>query len=120
MSSRRSIQLARLIQQELSELLQRTLKDPRLGFVTLTEVRLSPDLRNAQVFFSVLGEEKSVQDSLAALQSATGFLRRELGHRLTMRYIPQLEFVLDRSVERSQRIFDLLRQVREQEPSGEE
>ena len=115
MSSRRAVQVSNLIKKELGNLLQQELRDPRLGFVTLTEVRVSPDLRAARVYFSVLGEGESVQESLLALQSATGFLRRELGHRLSLRRVPQLDFVLDQSIAYSQHISDLLRQAREQE-----
>lgn len=117
--SRRTEQVGDLIKEELSRLLEREVKDPRIGFVTLTEVDVSPDLRLARVYFSVLGDELMMQESLAALARARGFLRRELSQRLALRCVPELQFQLDRSVERSQRITDLLRQVRQQEdPSG--
>jgi ribosome-binding factor A len=121
--SRRTEQVADLIKEVLSELLEREVKDPQMGFVTLTDVEVTPDLRNARVYFSVLGDEAAVQESQAALERAAGFLRRELSRRLTIRYVPELHFVLDRSVERSQRIADLLRQAQEQRyeelPGGE-
>lgn len=116
--TRRTEQVADLIKEELCGLLERAVKDPGLGFVTLTDVEVDPDLRNARVFFSVLGDEAATQQSLAALQRASGFLRRELAHRLDLRYMPELHFVLDRSIERGQHIADLLRQVREQEEGG--
>jgi len=112
MPSRRLEQVAGLLQEELSHLLEREVKDPRMGFVTLTGVELSPDLRHARVYFSVLGDEEAVQQSLAALERAAGFLRHELSRRLTLRQVPELHFVLDRSGERAQRISDLLRQAR--------
>ena len=121
--TRRTEQVADLIKEVLSELLEREVKDPQMGFVTLTDVEVAPDLHNARVYFSVLGDEEAAQESRAALERATGFLRRELSHRLTIRYVPELHFSLDRSIERSQRIADLLRQAREQEheeiPGGE-
>jgi len=121
MASRRTEQVADLLKEELSELLGRVVKDPRLGFVTLTDVRVTPDLRQARVFFSVLGDEAAAEQSLAALERAAGFLRCELGQRLTIRRVPELHFSLDRSIERSQRIADLLRQAEDQgkPPSGE-
>ncbi len=112
MPSRRLKQVADLLREELSRLLEREVKDPGLGFVTLTGVEPSPDLRHARVYFSVLGDEEAVQQSQAALERAAGFLRRELGRRLTLRQVPELHFVLDRSGERAQRISDLLRQAR--------
>jgi ribosome-binding factor A len=115
MSSRRIVQVARLLKEELSDLLRRELKDPRAGFITLTEVEVSPDLRNARVFFSVLGDDEAVQRSQQALESAAGFLRHELGRRIKLRRIPQLQFELDRSAENSQHIADLLHQVLGQE-----
>jgi ribosome-binding factor A len=120
MPSRRVVQVSNLIKQELGDLLQRELKDPRIGFITLTHVNVSPDMRLAKVYFSVLGDTEDYEQSLAALESAAGFLRRELGRRITIRHVPRLEFILDRSVEQSQHIFDLLRQVREENPSEEE
>ena len=108
MPSRRLEQVAGLLQEELSHLLEREVKDPRMGFVTLTGVELSPDLRHARVYFSVLGDEEAVQQSLATLERAAGFLRHELSRRLTLRQVPELHFVLDRSGERAQRISCLL------------
>lgn len=121
MASRRRIQVAGLIKEELGDLLQRSIKDPGLGFVTLTEVEVSADMRYARVYFSVLGDDEDAQQSLAALKRAAGYLRHELGHRMTMHRVPELHFVLDRSLEHGQRIADLLRQVREGEepPPGE-
>jgi len=113
--TRRTEQVGDLIKEELSRLLEREVKDPQIGFVTLTDVEVSPDLHQARVYFSVLGDEEAMQESRSALERAKGFLRRELSQRLTIRYVPELHFVLDRSIERGQRIANLLRQVREQE-----
>jgi ribosome-binding factor A len=113
--TRRTEQVGDLIKEELSQLLEREVKDPQIGFATLTDVEVTPDLRLARVYFSVLGDEHTMQESLAALERARGFLRRELSQRLTIRYVPELHFCLDRSIERGQRIANLLRQVHEQE-----
>ncbi len=113
--TRRTEQVGDLIKEELSQLLDQEVKDPEMGFVTLTGVEVSPDLHNARVYFSVLGDEQAMQSSLAALERAKGFLRHELSQRLTIRYVPELHFVLDRSIERGQRIANLLRQVHEEE-----
>ncbi|MGC8874725.1 MAG: 30S ribosome-binding factor RbfA [Chloroflexia bacterium] len=120
MPSRRTVQVASLILQELSLLLQRETKDPGIGFVTLTDVEVSPDLRAARVYFSVLGDEQAVRESQQALERASGFLRHELAQRLTLRFVPELHFVRDRSIERGQRIRELLREIEEErKPSGE-
>jgi ribosome-binding factor A len=116
--TRRTEQVGDLLKEELSRLLEREAKDPHIGFVTLTDVEVTPDLRTARVYFSVLGDEQAMQESLEALERARGFLRRELSQRLTIRYVPELHFLLDRSIERGQHIANLLRQVREQEESS--
>jgi ribosome-binding factor A len=116
--TRRTEQVGDLIKEELSRLLEREAKDPRIGFVTLTDVEVSPDLSLARVYFSVLGDEQRMQESLAALARARGFLRRELSQRLSIRSVPDLQFHLDRSIERGQRIADLLRQAHQQEDTS--
>jgi len=94
---------------ELADLIQRELKDPRVGFVTVTEVRMSPDLKHARVYVSVFeGGEEGKQESVAALQRAEGFLRRSLGRRLRLRYVPHLRFVVDDTLDHSARIEELL------------
>ena len=86
-------------------IIQRSLKDPRIGFVSVTEVRMSPDLRSARVKVSVLGDENQKQETLKGLDSARGLIRRELGHRLSnLRYTPELHFELDQGLEYSDRI----------------
>lgn len=98
MTSRRVEQVANLLQAELSELLRREMRDPRLGFVTITGVDVSPDLRNARVRVSCLGDKTEGRESLRALRRAAGFLRHELGGRVRLRAIPQLDFRLDHSM----------------------
>jgi ribosome-binding factor A len=117
MPTRRQQQVADAIHKEVSVLIQRELKDPRLGFVTVTRAEVSPDLHYARVFVSILGTPEEQQASMQALQRATGFLRHELGSRLTMRYIPALQFRADTSIAHSDRIARLLNQL-ESEDGG--
>jgi ribosome-binding factor A len=93
---------------QLAELLMHEIKDPRLGFVTVTEVRVSPDLSHARVFISILGGEDEEQSALEALGSAKGFLRREIGRRVRLRHTPELHFEVDRTLDHSDRIEELL------------
>src|SRR3989442_1455967 len=104
MQGKRLDRVNQLIKEEISTLLQRELKDPRLGFVTVTEVETSKDLRVARVFVSVLGDEDQWAASLAALGSARGFVRRWLRHHLDLRVTPELDFRADRSMEHAARI----------------
>jgi ribosome-binding factor A len=100
--------LADQIRIEVAEMIEGELKDPRIGFATVTRVELSPDFRHARVLVSVMGEAKDQEETLAGLASARGFVRRELGQRLRLRRAPDLLFVLDRGVEGSERVERLL------------
>ncbi len=101
-----------LIRQEISELLQRQVKDPRLGsFVAVTEVSTSPDLKYARVFVSRAGSVEEREEILRVLAAASGFFRRELTRRLKMRRIPELSFEWDDSIERGTRLLDLIDQI---------
>jgi len=117
-SSHRHERIAEGILHEISAMILGELKDPRIaGLVTVTAVRVSPDLRQARVFVSVFGSEAEHASTLAGLAAAAGFIRRELGHRLQLRRSPELHFVLDRSEEYGQRIEDLLRESKRPEES---
>src|SRR5262245_9794350 len=98
MQGKRLDRVNQLIKEEISHLLQRELKDPRLGFVTVTEVVVSKDLRSGKVYVSVLGSDDEWRASLLALESARGFIRNWLAPRLRMRAVPDLTFVPDRSM----------------------
>ncbi|HEY7648632.1 MAG TPA: 30S ribosome-binding factor RbfA [Methylomirabilota bacterium] len=111
MQGKRLDRVNQLIREEISLLLQRELKDPRLGFVTVTHVETSPDLRIAKVFVSVLGDEAQWTASLTALASARGFVRNWLRQHLDLRQTPELDFRADRSMEHAARIQELLRQL---------
>lgn len=110
--SRRQERISYLLRQEISELLQREAKDPRLGgLVSITEVNVSPDLKQARVFVSVLGSDDEKQQVLAGLRGAVGFFRRELGERITLRYIPEISFYYDDSLARGDHLLRLMREL---------
>ena len=101
-----------LIRQEISELLQRQVKDPRLGnFIAVTAVATSADMKYAKVFVSRIGSEEEKQETLSVLASASGFLRRELTKRLRLRRVPELSFRWDDSIERGDHLLRLIDQV---------
>ena len=105
-----------LIRQEISELLQRQVKDPRLGtFVAVTEVTTSPDLRHAKVFVSCISSKEEKQETLSALAAASGFFRKELAKHLRLRRIPELIFYWDDSIERGDHLLRLIDEVSSQD-----
>ncbi len=111
--SRRTSRVNDLLREELSALLLKGLKDPRVahGLVTITEVQVSPDLRHATVFVSHLGDENERAEVLAGLQHSASYLHRELVHRLDLRSVPELLFRFDPSIERGARLAELIHQV---------
>ncbi|GAC1451109.1 MAG: 30S ribosome-binding factor RbfA [Ktedonobacterales bacterium] len=109
--NRRQDQLGELIAEDLSDLIRTRMKDPRIGFASVTSVEVSADLRHAKVFISVMGSPEDQRDTLRALEHASGFLRHELAQRLTIRYTPDIAFRLDESIARGARIMELMRQV---------
>ena len=113
-----------LIRDEVSRLLLREVRDPRIGFVTVTGASVSADLKNVRLFVSVLGSDEARQDSLKALNSAAGFFRRALFKNLRLRFAPSVVFRLDESLDRGERIDRVLREIHDREgggtPDGEE
>jgi ribosome-binding factor A len=107
----RQDQLGEVITHELSDLIRTRMKDPRVGFASITDVEVSADLRHAKVFVSVMGGEMEQRATLAALNHACGFLRHELAQRLTIRYTPEIVFRLDESIARGVHMIDLINQV---------
>ncbi len=99
MEFKRSKRVGGILLQEISQILLRDIKDPRIGFATLTGIEVSDDLKYAKVFVSILGEEDEKTNALKGLQSASGFIRRELGSRIRLRSIPELIFKIDTSLE---------------------
>ena len=108
-----------LIREEISHLIQRELKDPRLGFVTVTEVDVAKDLRSAKVYVSVLGSETQWKESLQALESARGFIRNWLVPRLRLRAVPHLTFHPDRSMAHAAHIQTVLEGLKTEERPSE-
>lgn len=107
----RQEKLGELIAAELSDLLRTRVKDPRVGFASITHVEVSGDLRHAKVFVSVMGELSEQEETIKALKHAAGFLRHELAERITIRYMPELVFKLDTSIEQGSRILEMIRQL---------
>ena len=111
--------MADLIRQVLAERLQKGLRDPRMGYVTITDVSVTGDLQHASVFYTVLGDDKERADTQRALAAATGMLRSEVGKNITARLTPSLEFVLDGIPENAAAIEGLLQQARERNAETE-
>ena len=107
----RARRLAERIQVIVAETIERRIKDPRMGFVTITDVRVTGDLREATVFYTVLGDPTEQDDTAAALESARGMLRTEVGRQTGIRYTPSLAFVADAIPENARHLDDLLRQA---------
>jgi ribosome-binding factor A len=114
----RKKRISDLIKLELSSIIQHELRDPRIGFVTITHVKMSSDLRHAKVYFSIYGDAKMVENSLQGLKSSIGFLRREICHRLKLRYCPTLELFLDTSIKDSAHIEELIEKMKKKRQEG--
>jgi ribosome-binding factor A len=119
MEGKRSDKVADLVRQEISEMLLKTIKDPRIGFVTITRVTVSEDCRLAKVYFSVAGTDEEREKSVMGLNSARGYIRKELGRRVRLRYTPEIVFKFDPSIEYAIHIGEVIRQVLEKEKSDE-
>ncbi|MBC1473117.1 30S ribosome-binding factor RbfA [Listeria grandensis] len=111
----RANRVAEQMKKELGDILNRKLRDPRIGFITVTGVDVTGDLQQATVFVSVLGEEREQKDALAALEKAHGFIRSEIGSRIRLRKVPELFFEIDHSVAYGNHIDDLLRGLNDNE-----
>jgi ribosome-binding factor A len=114
--SRRTERINELIREELSEMIMRELRDPRLeGLISITHVEVSPDLNNAKVMVSIMSETTDQQDALKALRAASGYMHKELVHRLDMRRVPFLDFRLDTSIAEGAAILAHLDQVKRED-----
>ncbi len=120
MASRRQRRVSALVREAISELLQQEVADPRLSFVTVTDVETSADLRHAHVYVTFLGDPQEQEESLEALRRATGFLRRQLGQRVYLRYVPDLAFHLDSSTEQGERIDSILQRLENPEKQNDQ
>ena len=112
MSFKRSDRVAEAIKREVSDLLFREVKDPRVHFATVTDVELTDDLRFAKIFVSIMGTEEEKKKSMEGLENATGFLRSSLGSRIRLRFTPEIRFYLDQSLDRAFRIEQLLNEIK--------
>ncbi|HEX2454613.1 MAG TPA: 30S ribosome-binding factor RbfA [Vicinamibacterales bacterium] len=99
------------IREEIAEMLSREVRDPGIGFLTVTHVKVTPDLQQARVYYTTMGDEKARKNTSRALERATPFLRRQLGQRLRLRRAPELQFFFDESVERHERIERILQDL---------
>ena len=111
MTKRRANRLGEAIKAEISQMIREELKDPRIGFVTVTDVEVADDLGYAKVYVSVLGNEEQVKKSLEGLNSAVGYVRSEIGKRIRLRHVPEITFKYDQSIEKGAHIAKLLREV---------
>ncbi len=99
----------------VAEVIDRELKDPRIGLASVVGVELSPDFRHASIYISVLGDEEERRITFEGLESAKGYIRSELGERTRLKYVPEIRFVEDRSIERGARIDEIIRRINDHE-----
>lgn len=118
--SRRTEKIASQLIRELSDLIREKVTDPRIGFVTLTDVEVSEDLEQAKVYFSVLGSEKEKQSTLKGLKSAKDYLRVEIGKRVRLKKIPELEFKYDDSIDHGMKIYNKIKRMKTEKEIDEE
>lgn len=119
MTAHRASRVAEEIKKEITQMLRDEIKDPRIGFVTVTGVEVTPDIRYAKVFVSVYGDADAQAQSLDALEKAKGLVRSEIGKRIRLRYAPEVSFKLDTSIEYGARIMKLLAEVKDTENTHE-
>ncbi len=119
-NTHRQEKLGELIAAEISELIRTRLKDPRVGFASITHVEVSGDLRHAKVFVSVMGSAEEQVETMKGLKHATSFLRHELASRLVLRFMPELTFKLDTSIAEGARILDLIQQIEKEEKAQQQ
>lgn len=119
MSNPRAGKVAERIQQIIARRLEKGLRDPRLGFVTITDVRVTGDIQHASVFYTVYGDEEEQANSAAALKAATGMLRSEVGKQLGTRLTPTLEFIHDELPESAQHLNELLAEARQRDEAAQ-
>ena len=112
---KRPERVAQSVQQLLGEIFARGMRDPRIGFVTITGVKMSPDLREARVYYAVHGDTEQRKHTAQGLESARGFIRREIAAQLRLRITPDLHFSYDEAIDRGERVEQLIRQVHEED-----
>lgn len=117
MSKQRARRVSEEIKKETSKIIRDNVKDPRVGFVTITSVVLTGDLSDAKIYFSVLGEQNSIEETIKALESARGYIRREIGRRIQLRHVPEIHFLYDHSIANGTHIDTLLAQIKKSDDS---
>lgn len=117
MQGKRVDRVGHLVQQEISRLIVERTKDPRIGFSTVTHVKMTPDLKSAVVFVSVMGDEKVKQNTIDGLMHARGFFQHEIGEALKLRFTPRIQFELDSSIDRGLEIDRILKKVQAHDAS---
>jgi|SRR5699024_855927 len=115
MSKLRANRVAEQMKKELGDILTRKIKDPRVGFVTVTDVEVTGDLQQAKIFISVLGNDEEKRDTLKGLSKAKGFIRSEIGSRIRLRKTPEIMFAFDESLEYGNRIETILHRLNDEE-----
>jgi len=121
MEGKRSEKVADLIQKEISQMLVKSIKDPRIGFITITKVTVSEDCRFAKIYFSIAGNSAERESSQKGLESAKGYIRKELGRRIRLRYTPEIMFQFDPSIEYAIHMGELIQSIhREKGSDGDE
>lgn len=115
MSNLRANRVAEQIKKELGEIISKKIKDPRIGFLTITDVEVTGDLQQAKVFISVLGNDQEKEDTLLGLAKANGFIRSEIGKRIRLRKVPEITFLYDEAHEYGHRIESILRELKNEE-----
>jgi ribosome-binding factor A len=114
MSSQRPERVQEALRQEVSRIIQHEMKDPRLGFITITKVELTKDLRFARIYFSVLGEPTQKRLALKALNSAKGYIKGLIADRIKLRFVPDIAFRIDDSIEHTKKIYDILDKIKKE------
>jgi len=119
MSSQRPERVQEAIRQEVSKIIQDEMRDPRLGFLTITGVVLTRDLRYARIYFSVLGEDKDKRLALKGLKNAKGYIKGLLADRIKLKFMPDIEFKIDESFEHTRHVYDVLNKIKKEREDAE-
>ena len=114
MSTQRPGRVQEALRQEISKIVQGEMKDPRIGFITITQVDLTKDLRYARIYFSILGEDKDKKLALRGLNNAKGYIKGLVADRIKLRYMPEIAFAIDESLEHTKHIYDILDQIKKE------
>ena len=120
MSRQRSERVQEALRQEISKIVQGEIKDPRIGFITITKVELTHDLRYAKVYFSILGDAKDNSKALQGLNSAKGYIKNIVADRIKLRFVPEITFKVDESLQYTQEIYDLLNRIKKEKGDSDE